>query len=358
MAVFNRFGLLAFCMAFALTTSKSKACTDVVIHNGDRTVVSGRTMDFAIETEGNIIAKAHDTEVKDELLGMTDAKAKPLTWKVKYASVLVGVCEIPCYPDGLNSAGLSVSALWQFGAEPAQTVIAGTSAITSGTLSEYLLENASTVAEAKELIKKLSIFGMTDPKRKLRVELHWIITDKTGKSVVVEMKGGKPRFFDDASEINVLTNQPDYEQQVASFKRYTYLSPVNRKDDVIEGQFVNGSGALGMPGDYTPGSRFVKTAFLAKYLTPVKSAYDGVNAVLHILHNVEVPRGAVAEGMYTQWTVVQDHDNLRYYFESYNHPKVKYIDLKILDFRKAVGHRIAIDYDAEGDLTNLLTRPK
>ncbi len=358
MAVFNKYSFFAFCAAFALTTARGIACTDVVIHNGDRTVVSGRTMDFAIETEGNLIAKAHDTDVKDELLVATDAKVKPLTWKVKYASVLVGVCEMPCYPDGLNAAGLSVSALWQFGAEPAQTVISGTSAIASPTLSEYLLENAATVAEAKELVKKLSIFGMTDPKRKLRVELHWIVTDKTGKSVVIELKGGKPRFFDDASEINVLTNQPDYEQQVTSFKRYTYLTPVNRKDDVLEGQFVNGSGALGLPGDYTPGSRFVKTAFLAKYLTPVKSAQDGVNAVLHILHNVEVPRGAIAEGMYTQWTVVQDHDNLRYYFESYNHPKLKYVDLKILDFRKAVGHRIAIDYDAEGDLTNLLTRPK
>jgi len=352
-------------------TNKMLACTDVVLHKTKGIVVSGRTLDFTIELGGDIIAKKSGTLVEDKFIHLVNtktfntklantelghtqtvnSKSLPFSWTSKYNVLLVGICNTACYPEGLNSQGLSVSTLWHNGSEPAQIVQPGTRAISVPAITEYILENAKTVDETKMLMDAFSIFPLFDPKHQLKVQNHWIVTDKTGRSVVIELKNGKPKFFEQASQINVLTNQPCYDEQLTHLAKFSYLKAKNNKNDVIAGCIVNGSGALGMPGDYTPASRFVKTAFLAKYVAPLKSGQDGINTVFHILHNVDIPRGAIAEGDYTQWTSARDHQNLTFWFASYNHPAIKFIDLNKIDFDKVAGRHMSIDYDGNGDVT-------
>ncbi len=125
--------------------------------------------------------------------------------------------------------------------------------------------------------------------------------------------------------------------------RYVALNPNNIPPVSIFGQTFKqlgqGSGMLGLPGDFTPPSRFVRAAVFSATAIPEKNAEKGIQQVFHILNNFDIPVGAAREvkngviySDYTMLTVARDSKNLRYFYNTYNDQTLRMIDLSRFDF--------------------------
>jgi choloylglycine hydrolase len=99
--------------------------------------------------------------------------------------------------------------------------------------------------------------------------------------------------------------------------------------------FVSGSGMLGLPGDFTPPSRFVRAVMFSQAATPNKTAEDAVLSAFHILNQFDIPKGSVMNAAVgeptpetTEWTSVNDLKNLRWYFRTHDDQSIRMVDLK------------------------------
>ena len=130
---------------------------------------------------------------------------------------------------------------------------------------------------------------------------------------------------------------------LTNLRNYIALNPNNVPPVSIFGktfkQLGQGSGMLGLPGDFTPPSRFVRAAVFSATAIPEKNAEKGIQQVFHILNNFDIPVGAareVKDGViysdYTMLTVGRDPKNLRYFYNTYDDQTLRMIDLSRFDF--------------------------
>ncbi len=171
--------------------------------------------------------------------------------------------------------------------------------------------------------------------------MHCIVVDNTGAAIVIEYTQGKLNIFD--NPVGVTTNAPTFDWHIINLRNYVNLSAVNVPDLDMRKLKLSatgqGSGLLGLPGDFTPPSRFVRAVALAQNALPVKTAAQGVNLAWHIINNIDIPIGASravssgGETAYdlTQWTTVNDLTNLRIYFRTYNNLTIKKVEFKAMD---------------------------
>lgn len=181
--------------------------------------------------------------------------------------------------------------------------------------------------------------------------LHFVFTDISGRSVVVEPTDAGLVLYE--NEVGVLTNAPDYPWHITNLRNYIGLNPNQREpltlDDNVFKAFGQGSGTFGLPGDYTPPARFVR-AFYGK--TTIKDA-DGeekqVIAASHILSSVDIPKGAVITPRhtmdYTQYTSFMSATSSKYYFKLYNSTSITEVDLSDFDLDSEVFYRIEIPHE-------------
>ena len=321
-----------------LLLQNATACTEVVLNKTPGLVISGRTLDYNAELGSKICFREKGTQVKDPGASWTQIKGEPLSWTAKYSAVLVDAFDEPAFVDGMNTEGLSAACLWQADTELPTSTNAGTQPLSNVALVEYIVENAKDVAEAEKLISGLSLYLSTYKGQPM--VLHWIINDRSGKSIVVEQKNGKPKFFHEIDKVGVMANQPSYDQHLAKLKA---MEEAQTKDP----------GSFTLPGDYNSSSRFLKSAFLVSHLPQIDSCEQGVSTAMQVLHNVESPKGAQSSGSYTQWIVVRDQSNLRYWLTSVNHPSPKLVDLKTIDFKTVAGKKVPVDSASAGDVSKL-----
>jgi choloylglycine hydrolase len=172
-----------------------------------------------------------------------------------------------------------------------------------------------------------------------------MVTEQSGKSIVVEYLRGELTVFDNG--LRVLTNSPSFDWHVTNLRNYVNLSatalPTKKIENLEFGPIGAGSGLLGLPGDYTPPSRFIRAV---AYTQTARKTPDGPEAVyeaFRILDNFNLPLGA-AEGPDTKpeqlkgmrsatiWSSVADAKNLVYYYHTQHNRKIRFIDLKRIDF--------------------------
>jgi choloylglycine hydrolase len=314
------------------------ACTEVLLNKSKGLVISGRTLDYDCEMGSQICFRAKGSAVSDPGSRFTRLQGAPLQWTAKYSAVMVDAFNEPAYVDGMNTEGLSVGTLWHSDTEPAKLVESGKNGLANVSLVEYILENAKNIDEAKQLVSKLSL--VISIYKGKPMALHWIVTERSGRSLVIELKDGKPKFFEEATAVEVLANSPSYNMQLDNLK-------------ACQSKWDNESYVL--PGDYQSKSRFVKSAFLVAHLPEFKTADEGVSAATQILHNVESPRGAQGpNGSYTQWMVVRDQSNLKYLVMGVKHSAPKVVDLRAIDFAQLQGRRLAVESTIAGDVAQSL----
>ncbi len=169
---------------------------------------------------------------------------------------------------------------------------------------------------------------------------HASIYDARGKGIVIEFYNEKINVFDN---IGVMTNSPKYDWQITKLRNYINLfADIPQTIKVKTMSFAplgQGSGAMGLPGDASPPSRFVKVAFMLKNVYSANNAQDLLNLAQHIMNNVDLPSGyvrSVDNGQtvadITQWVVFKDITHKTFYYRTYNDMTLYEISMDKLDF--------------------------
>lgn len=331
---------------FLILASGLFACTDFVVECKDGSLVNGRSLEFALDlkSEFQIFAK------NKRHSSMAPNHSKGIEWVSKYGFVgVVGIVEFPF--DGLNEAGLSVGYLWLPGVTSYPTVPADqmSKALDFVDLGAWILGNFATVEEVKKALSSVFIWGHSVPPIGV-TPVHLAIHDAQGKNLVIEFIDGKTKVYDNPT--TVLTNSPPFDWQLANLQNYLNLSPNNPSTITLKGFSISppgqGTGLLGLPGDFSPPSRFVKISTFLRFAAQASSSEEGVILAAHLLNSVDIPLGTVRDtgkmtGDYTQWIVIKDLFQKRIYFRSYKDMNLKVIDLKKIDFLRGMKNNLSVN---------------
>ncbi|WP_194847887.1 linear amide C-N hydrolase [Candidatus Neptunochlamydia vexilliferae] len=298
---------------FVCVSSILFGCTDFCLHDEKDNVVIGRSMEFSVPLKSELVIHP-----KGEEMGKNG-----FSWTNKYTYIGVTAFVREIITDGMNEAGLSYGALWFPSAKYPQ-VDHDKKALPVEALGDWLLGNFATVKEVKEVIEAVNLIGVKIPQIDSVPPLHLSIHDRSGASLVVEFIDGKIEVSDNT--VGVLTNAPYFKWHVINLANYIDLTPLNKGAINLEGTVIGplgqGSGLLGIPGDWTPPSRFVRMSTFKNIVHKARNPKENVNLAFHLLNTVDIPYGAIrsldGHYNYTQWTVVKDLENNILYYRDYD----------------------------------------
>lgn len=333
------FRLTAVTLASSLLFSTSFACTDFRIVAKDGTQVIARTLEFAMQFNSDVVSVPRGSAFSN-----TAPDGKPaMAWKSKYGYVMVDGLKQLFTVDGMNEQGLAFEYLYLPGFTQYQAVPVGKEgqAIPYFNFGDWVLGSFKTVDEVKQALGGVYIYGQTRPALgSVIFPLHAAIHDAAGNGIVVEFVNGQIQVSD---YIGIMTNSPTYQWHVTHLPQFTNLSPYNPKPVIANGVSygANGTGAgmLGLPGDVSPSSRFVKMAYMLQYSYQVDDAAAAVNLAEHIINTVDIPAGTTrtkdnGQESYetTEWTLFKDLTHKVFYYHTYQDTTLHSIDLTKIDF--------------------------
>jgi choloylglycine hydrolase len=303
----------------------------------DGTVVHARTLEFGFDIQSNVIMVPRGYSRS----GTTPDGKEGLKWKAKYASLGANGAGLPFIFDGLNEQGLAVGTFYfptSAGYMPYKASDASKT-IAQWEVGSWILENFATVAEVREGIGKVVVPEVVFKAWGFAPPVHYVVQDASGKSVVIEYVGGRLVVYD--NPLGVITNSPTFDWQMTNLRNYVNFSfsnvPAVKLGTVTLEPFGQGSGMLGIPGDFTPPSRFVRAVAFSHAVLPSQTGDDAVLQAFHILNNFDIPKGAARdhkkdahgniEADYTLWTSANDLKRKRFYFRTYENSQIRMLEL-------------------------------
>lgn len=333
----NKFTVSLFAILSLLEFS-AYACTGITLKAKDNSLVVARTIEWGeseIDNQYVIVPRNHQQQSL-----LPDGTQDGLKFNSLYGFAGLAVVQPEFVVDGTNEAGLSAGLFYfpnygeyqKYNPENKENTIADLQVVS------WILSNFSTIEQVKNAISGINIVQL-DPRAST---VHWRITENTGKQVILEIVNGKPTFYD--SKLGVLTNSPGYEWQIHNLNNYVNLIPGTagpiKMGDVTLSAFGAGSGFLGLPGDFTPPSRFIRAAFFQTYSIQQETGYDAAMNAFHILNNFDVPLGTefpvgkapVNMPSATQWTIATDLTNRMIYYHTMYNRTIRSIDMDKIDF--------------------------
>lgn len=336
--------LLTMMTAIAFTPV-AHACTGITLSAKDGSIVRGRTGEFGTPLHIRLLIIPKGISMDGGAVKGAAAK----TWTSKHSIVGVNALGEPAALDGLNDAGLSVAAFYfpDYADYPEVSGADDGNVVSPLYFVNYLLSQFATVDEIRKAAGRIKVAGAElKDWGGIVPPFHWIATDRSGASIVIEPVGGKLVIHE--NPLGVITNSPTFDWHMTNLRNFIYLNPLNVppvKMDTIEfKQLGQGSGLGGMPGDFTPPSRFVRAAVFSQSLFPIATGREAVLQAFHVLNQFDIPQGASVgmvdgkrEADITQATVVADLKELRYYVHNYYSRRIKMIDLNRVDLD---GHKI------------------
>lgn len=355
---------VALITAYTILATQLFGCTAFQLTSGDGSRVYFRSMEFGFPFHSKALIIPRGTSYT----GTTPDGKPGLKWAAKYGAVGLNVELAPnVVADGMNEKGLVVGMLYLPGYAQFLPPDPSKESRTIGDweVATYLLTTVASVEEAKQVLtsEKAYIAQQIFPSFKQLLPVHFYISDATGAVVIAEYVNGKLTLHDDP--LGILTNSPPFGWQTTNLSNYVNLSPVNvpaieLTSNLQIQNFGQGSGMLGIPGDYTPPSRFVRAALFSHWAAPGKTAQQTVNAGFHVLNTFDIFAGAIRsagpDGKMmdtTEWVVAHDHTNLKTYVRTYEGLSVQMIDLKKIDFSRTGLRQIPLDNTfAPADITD------
>lgn len=239
------------------------------------------------------------------------------------------------FADGVNEKGLACSILnlpgytsWNHQA------IEGKENILPYDVTFWMVANFATVKELKAGLKNLNIVAPLDNPDALATQVHWIVSDSTGECIVIEKTKDSFRAYN--NKVGVLTNSPTFDWHLINLNRYINISDKQSGEVKWGSQLLapcsQGFGGLGLPGDYSSPSRFVKASFLRNHVNLDFGSESGILECFHILESVAMLRGIVQDHsndcFITLYTSCMCLDTKVYYYSTYNSPQIYAIDMK------------------------------
>ena len=198
----------------------------------------------------------------------------------------------PLYYDAVNEAGLGMAGLNFVGNAQYAEVQEGKENVAQFELIPWILSRCATVREARARLDALNLVGTPFSERYPAAQLHWLLADKD-EAVVIESMADGLHVYDDPA--GVLTNNPPFPQQLFNLNNYMTLSP-RQPENRFSGAlglhcYSRGMGALGLPGDLSSMSRFVRVAYTKLNAVCRDTEAENVSQFFHILGAVEQQRG-------------------------------------------------------------------
>jgi len=249
------------------------------------------------------------------------------------------VDDFPLYYEATNEKGLSMAGLnfpenavyYSFSEEKYN--------VAPFEFIPWVLSRSSSINEVKQLIGKMNLINVNFSDNLPLSPLHWMISDHKCSIVVESLRDGL-KIYDNPFEI--LTNNPPFEFHQINVSNYMGMgtgSAISKfKENIPMKNYSLGLGALGLPGDYSSASRFVRALFVKENSVSEQNEKSNVNQFFHILNSVAMPKGCVksAEGLeYTRYSSCCNADRGIYYYTTYNELEIRAINMHDIDLNQS-----------------------
>lgn len=285
----------------------------------------GRNLDYEHSFEKKIIITARN-------FPFTFRHSDPIS--THYSIIGMGIISnnFPLYFDATNEAGLSMAGLLFPYYAYYHPVKEDCTNIASFELIPWVLSQCKTVSEAKALLKNISISDIDFSKELPTTPLHWIVADKSESITVESVKEG---LFIYDNPTGVLTNSPPFPLQMFNLTNHMGISPLplenNFSHKLTLSGYSRGMGTMGLPGDLSSASRFVRAAFTRLNSFSEDNEQSSVNQFFHILQSVYQTRGCVTteEGIpeTTQYCSCVNTDKGIYYYTTYDNGCINAVNM-------------------------------
>lgn len=304
-------------------------CTALTVTTAHKDILFGRTMDFSHPLEPSIIYIPKGYRWNNIL------DTHVITAKYNIMGIGQNISPIT-FADGVNDKGFAIAALYfpdfaHFDKNNMHDNKYPTFAASE--IVKLMLNLCADVEQACKVFKKIHIIGVKDAVTGTIAPLHWIMNDQRGHCKVVEKTIDGLHIYDNA--IGILTNSPDFNWHKENLRNYMNLSPRQTAETNWDGNtltpFGQGGGTFGLPGDFTPPSRFVRAAFLKSHALFPAEIKQAVNTCYHITNNLSIPKGVVITERdsydYTQYTCFIDLNTCDYYYNTYDNPQIQKVSM-------------------------------
>lgn len=262
-----------------------------------------------------------------------------LTDSIKNHLAIIGMATevngYPLYFEAANEAGLSMAGLnFPYNAEY-KTVDREKTNVTSFELIPFILSTCKNINDVQQSLEKINIADISFSEKLPHSPLHWIISDRDF-SITVESVTNGVKIYE--NKIGLLTNNPTFDYHLTNLNNYMQLheSDVENSLGIPDAEnYSLGMGAMGLPGDFSSPSRFVRAAFVKLKSVIPDSEEESVNQFFHILSSVAMPKGCVraANGdfEYTRYSSCINTDKGIYYYTTYEDRSIKKVDMQSFD---------------------------
>jgi len=278
-------------------------------------IAFGRTLEIGIKLDNHILFVPRDQ--KDFI------NAKGEKFNSKYATIGSAFFNIPSFGDGINEIGLMGSNnFFPKYASFSKEAVDGKINMTTANAFDFLLSRCKDVDEVREAIENINLVEQVDKEDGPSMSNHFFFMDAKGNKLVLEPKGGILVSYD--NPYGVLTNSPDFTWHSTNMANYINLKPENidemRLGEVTISKFGEGTGMLGLPGDFTPPSRFVRAAYFVSNTAKNLERTEAILQAFRILSQFDIPTGAIVNPKEkhkdeTLYTAVMDTKEIAYFIK-------------------------------------------
>ncbi len=347
----------------AILTPPAHACTGITLKAKDGAVIYGRTMEWgSFDLESRVVIVPRGAKFTAQTPDQKPGK----TWSAIYGVVGLDAVGKDIIADGINEKGLTVGEFYHpgYAAYPEYDPALAGESISPLDVGLYLLSQCATVDQVRAEMAKIRVVPVAEPAIGIAPPMHYLVTEPGGKAMVIEFLKGGMKLFE--APLGVITNSPGYDCHETNLRNYVNLSPVAIPDkkigDIDFKPLGGGSGMIGLPGDNTPPSRFVRAVAATQTARPTATGDETIYELFRILDNFNLPLGA-AEGSgeaktagmrsSTIWTTGYDTKNLRMYYHTQNNRRVRMLDLAKIDFSKPGLVRMPLDKQKVQDIEDI-----
>ena len=334
--------LLIIAVAFlgGMLADDVKACTGISLTAADGSRVVARTVEWAATPMqcGYVVAPRGHAHQSYTPTGMNGLK-----YDAVYGYVGIYTEYEPFVVEGVNEAGLSAGLFFfpQYGDYAPYNQTENAKTLCDMQFVSWVLSQFSSIDQLKAAMRNIDLVTLN---HKIGA-VHWRIAQPDGRMVVLEVVGGVPHFYENT--LGVLTNAPGFPWHMTNLNNYVNLEPGSAPDNTIKKGITlkplgHGSGMLGLPGDFTAPSRFVRATFFQTTSPVWSTGFETIVQAFHILNNFDIPIGSqhvkadIPKGLpsATQFTAATDQKAMKFYYRTAWNSNIRCIDLNAIDFHK------------------------
>ena len=285
----------------------------------------GRTLDYEFSYGEEIVVMPRNFPISFRHMG-----------EMKHHYALIGMAHLagnfPLFYDAINEKGLGMAGLNFVSNADYKPFAPGKDNVAPFEFIAWILSQCTSVKEARLLLDKINLVNTPFSDQLPLAQLHWIIADQEEAISVESVKEGLKVYDNPAG---VMTNNPPFDQQMHNLSNFMNLSPKSPSNH-FSGKlnlatYSRGMGALGLPGDLSSQSRFVRVAFVKLNSISGDSESESVSQFFHILGSVDQQRGCCDVGEekyeYTIYTSCCNASKGIYYYTTYENHQISGVDM-------------------------------